>query len=111
MKLEELEPNSIYSVDETGVFVRLLPNRTYITNLEDRKSLRRTKNMSAKDLIKAYINATCSRKVPPPMLGKAKIHIVLVISQYRYYIFLRATVGLMPGLFLPGSMKFIYHLY
>lgn len=64
----------IYSVDETGLFYKLLPSKMYTTMDEGRKSVRRTKNMSAKDRVTAYVctNADGSDKLPMAVIGTAK---------------------------------------
>ncbi|CAN0500057.1 unnamed protein product, partial [Ectocarpus sp. 12 AP-2014] len=52
--------DNIFNVDETGIFFRLLPNRTYLANWENRMLARGTKGMKAKDRVSAYMctNAT-----------------------------------------------------
>jgi hypothetical protein len=59
------DPDHIYNVDETGLFYRLLPRRTYTSLLESKKSVRGTKGMKAKDRLSIYIctNATGTQKV------------------------------------------------
>ena len=72
-KLREFDPSCIFNVDETGLFFKLLPRRTYISSFEDKRSVRGTKAMPAKDQITAYI-ATNSNgvRVPLSIIGTAK---------------------------------------
>ena len=65
---------NIYNVDETGLFYKLLPRRTYILACETKKTLRGTKGMSAKDSITAYVctSADGSQKPPLAIIGKAE---------------------------------------
>ena len=44
---------NIFNVDETGVYYRLLPKRTYLSRTEKRKTARGTKGMKAKDRVSA----------------------------------------------------------
>lgn len=71
--LKEFDLDCIFNMDETGLFYKLLPRRTYICDFEDRKSVRGTKAMRAKDRITAYVctNAT-GQKVPMSIIGTAK---------------------------------------
>lgn len=68
------EIGNIFNVDETGLFFKLLPKRTYLASSENRKTARGTKDMKAKDLLSAYMctNATGSGKVPTAIIGKSK---------------------------------------
>ena len=70
----DYEPCKTCSVDETGLFFKLLPRRTYVTTHENKSSLRGTKVMMAKDRITAYmcINADGSCKLPMAIIGKPK---------------------------------------
>lgn len=71
--LTKYDAKCIFNVDETGLFFKLLPRRTYICAYENRKSVRGTKAMRAKDRVTAYVctNAT-GVKVPMAIIGKAK---------------------------------------
>lgn len=73
-KLRSYDVDCIYNVDETGLFYKLLPRRTYITEEENRKTIRGTKAMKSKDRITAYVctNGDGSRKLPMAIIGKAK---------------------------------------
>lgn len=55
-KLREIDAESIFNVDETGGFFKLLPRRTYITECETVKSVRKTEAMNPKDSIAAYVS-------------------------------------------------------
>lgn len=65
---------NIFNVDETGIYYRLLPKRTYLSTTEKRKTARGTKGMKAKDRVSAYMctNATGTAKVPMAIIGRAK---------------------------------------
>ncbi|CAN0298812.1 unnamed protein product, partial [Pylaiella littoralis] len=71
---QEYELENIFNVDETGIFYKLLPKRTYLSKAEKRQSARGTKGMKAKDRVSAYMctNATGSGKVPMSIIGKSK---------------------------------------
>jgi hypothetical protein len=63
----------IYNVDETGLFFRLLPRRSYITTEENRKTLRGTKGMKAKDRITAFACTNAAGdKVPMAIIGSSQ---------------------------------------
>lgn len=65
--------NNIFNVDETGIF-RLLPNRTCLSKVENRKTASGTMEMKAKDGVSAYIgiNATGTVKIEMSIIGKSK---------------------------------------
>lgn len=65
--------NNIFNVDETGIFFRLLPNRTFLSKGENRKTARGTKGMKAKDRVSAYMctNASGTAKVDMSIIGKS----------------------------------------
>eukprot|EP00170_Pyropia_yezoensis_P004091 contig_16886_g4102 len=72
-ELEVYPPDRIYNMDETGLFYRCTPNRSYV-QAGQRRQARGTKAMKAKDrvtLVWAY-NATDSHKIPVAFIGKAK---------------------------------------
>ena len=72
--LREYDAEHIYNVDETGLFYKLLPRRTYVGVHEDRKSLRGVKAMKAKDRVTAFVctNASGTKKLPMAIIGTAK---------------------------------------
>jgi hypothetical protein len=72
--LRDYDPENIYNVDETGLFYKLLPKRTYLSPHEDRKTARGTKGMKAKDRITAFIctNASGKQKLPLSVIGSSK---------------------------------------
>ena len=72
--LSDYDAEHIYNIDETGLFFKLLPRRTYISASEDRKSLRGVKAMKAKDRITALVctNAMGTQKLPMAIIGTAK---------------------------------------
>lgn len=62
-------------MDETGLFYRALPTRTYVSREEgDRTSVRGSKTLRAKDRITLVlsVNADGSCKIPPLLVGSAK---------------------------------------
>lgn len=73
-RLSEFDIASIYNVDETELFYKLLPKRSYILRTENRKTLRCVKAMKSKYRITAYVctNANCEYKVPLAIIGTAK---------------------------------------
>lgn len=56
----------IFNANETGVFFRVLPKRSYLVAGENRKTARGVKDMTAKNRMTAYIcsNATGTWKIP-----------------------------------------------
>ena len=73
-ELAKYAPDNIYNVDETGMFYRLLPRQSYVTKTENKKTVRGTKAMDAKDRLTAYIatNASGTHKIPLSVIGKSK---------------------------------------
>jgi len=78
--LEELQTNlarfelkNIYNMDETGLFYRLFPNRTYVLRSESTDTVRGIKEMSAKNRVTLYVctNADGTHKLPLGVIGKA----------------------------------------
>lgn len=71
-KIKEYDPDHVYNMDETGLFFKVLPNRSYVKKSEI-KSARGTKLMKAKDRVTLYIttNGDGTDKVPLSMIGKA----------------------------------------
>ena len=65
---------NMYNVDETSLFFKLFPEKTYISQHENRKTVRGTKNMKAKDRITAYVctNASGTLKLPMAVIGYAQ---------------------------------------
>lgn len=61
-QLEEqnFEPDNIFNMDETGLFYRAMPARTYLAADESRKTVRGTKSLKAKDRVTVLccVNAT-----------------------------------------------------
>lgn len=70
--LRGVEPRLIYNMDETGLFYRCLPYRSYVTARE-RRTARGSKAMRAKDRVTAVlcVNADGSHKLPIAVIGKA----------------------------------------
>lgn len=71
-KLAKFAIENIFNCDETGLFFRQLPSRSYVLRSEDLKVVRGVKNMQAKDRVTLYIctNATGFR-VPIAVIGKS----------------------------------------
>lgn len=65
---------NMYNVDETGLFYKLLPKRTYLSRAMSRKTVRGNKDMKSKGRMSLYVcvNADGSLKVPMSAIGKAK---------------------------------------
>ena len=72
-KIAEYDEDNVYNMDETGLFFKCLPNRSFV-RANDAKTARGTKLMKAKDRITLYVttNATGTDKVPLSMIGRAK---------------------------------------
>ena len=64
----------IFNVDETGIQWEVMPRRTYLTNSENRKTVRGSKGMTFKDHLPAIMccNADGTAKVDLAIIGKAK---------------------------------------
>ncbi|CAN0128338.1 unnamed protein product, partial [Heterosigma akashiwo] len=73
-ELADYDPDDIYNMDETGLFFKLLPKKTYLLASEDKKNTRGTKAIKAKDRVTLIVccNATGTDKVPLVAIGKAK---------------------------------------
>jgi len=71
--ITEYDIDHVYNMDETGLFFKCLPNRSYLKK-GDYKNARGNKLMKAKDRVTIYVctNADGSDKVPLVMIGKAK---------------------------------------
>lgn len=67
------KPENIFNMDETGLFYRAMPSRTYLATNENRRTVRGTKALKAKDRVTLVlcINATGSCKVDPLIVGTA----------------------------------------
>ena len=67
---------NIFNMDETGLFFRTIPNRTYLmpSETDKRQAGRGLKSMKAKDRITVILcgNSTGSCKIPPTVIGSAK---------------------------------------
>lgn len=74
VQLGNYDPSNIFNVDETALFYRLLPRRTYVLEGEDEGELRGTKKMKCKDRVTALLcaNATGTSKVPISIIGASK---------------------------------------
>lgn len=71
---ESFNIENIFNVDETSLFYKLLPRRTYLASSGGRKTTRGSKDMEIKDRLSAYMctNATGSAKVPLAIIGTSK---------------------------------------
>ena len=65
---------NIFNVDETGIQYKIVPQRTYLSCKEDRKTARGTKDMHYKYRLFAFMctNADGTAKVDMAIIGKAK---------------------------------------
>lgn len=63
--------HNIFNVDETALFYRLLPRRSYVFQDEDNGNLRGTRQMSCKDRVTALLCASAdgSIKIPLTIIG------------------------------------------
>ena len=73
-KLSDYPLDKIYNVDETALFFKLLPRRTYILPEENTPNLRGTKSMKAKDRVTAIIctNSNRSMKISISIIEKSR---------------------------------------
>lgn len=73
-KLEDYDVENVFNMDETGLFYRALPTKTYLSNEESRSIVRGTKELTAKDRVTLVlcVNATGTCKVPPLIIGNSK---------------------------------------
>lgn len=73
-KLAQYPLDHIYNMDETGLFFKLLPRRSYVFDFKGRLTVQGIKAVNAKDRITAFVctNADRSAKVDLSMIGKAK---------------------------------------
>ncbi|EFX68993.1 hypothetical protein DAPPUDRAFT_114086 [Daphnia pulex] len=74
-KLQRFNALNIFNMDETGLFFRALPTRTYVCREEgQRKTVRGTKALRAKDRLTLVlcVNATGTCKIDPLLVGSAK---------------------------------------
>ena len=73
-KMQQYTPETIFNTDETGLFYRLLPRRTYIIrSKENKRNVRGTKAMKAKDRLTAIVcTNSIGVKVPLACIGKSK---------------------------------------
>jgi DDE superfamily endonuclease/Tc5 transposase DNA-binding domain len=74
LKLAEFDLDCIFNMDETGLFFRCLPKRSYILKDESEKEVRGSKKMVDKNRVTLVVccNATNSIKIPITMIGKPK---------------------------------------
>ena len=68
-KIKKYDPNNVYNMDETGLFFKVLPNRSYVKE-KDCKNARGTKLMKAKDCLTIFFttNAIGTYMVPQSMI-------------------------------------------
>lgn len=71
-RLQEIDAESVFSMDEIGPFFRIVPNRSYLL-AEQRRLARGRKSMKAKERVSLVLawNATGSRQVPVGVIGKS----------------------------------------
>ena len=70
----EYEPKNIFNMDETGIFYRCLPNRTYVLEKNvHRKNVRGTKSMKDKSRLSGIVcTSSTGDKVKLAAIGKSK---------------------------------------
>ena len=73
-QLQDYDANCIFNMDETGLFFKLFPKRTYVLPGENRKNLRGSKDMKAKSRVSVYVcsDATGLHKVPLAIICTAQ---------------------------------------
>ena len=74
-KLRDYKPENVFNMDETGLFFRALPNRSYVLSDVDSRQYRRgSKSLTAKDRVTLVmcVNATGTCKIDPLMIGSSK---------------------------------------
>ena len=105
-KIGDYDADCIFKVDKTGLFFKLLPRRTCICSFENKKSLRGTKALRAKDRITAYIcmNAT-GTKVPIYIIGTAKNPRCFRLGASAVHYLSQKTLGLMAKRLAAGTMN------
>ena len=72
--LQDFEPENIFHMDETRIFYRCLPNRSFVP-AKQRRAARGTKSMKANERVTHSLacNATGSKKIPVAIIGKAAL--------------------------------------
>ena len=60
LELEGYKLEIIFNMDETGLFLRAMPVRTYLATVENRKTVRGTKALKAKDRVTLIICVNAS---------------------------------------------------
>ena len=70
-KLERYDPRNIFNADETATYYRALPFSTYLSPSENRRDIRGTKALRAKDRLTLMlcVNAIGDCKVEPMVIG------------------------------------------
>ena len=71
-EIDKFDTENIYNMDETGLFYRVLPRTTWITDDIDRSSVRGKKVPKDRVTLTVCCNATGSHKIPIQMIGKAR---------------------------------------
>lgn len=73
-ELRPYRPANIFNCDETGLFFKLLPKRTYLERGESKKLTRGTKDMKAKDRLTLLVctNAIGTVMLRPTIIGTAE---------------------------------------
>lgn len=71
--IAEYDLDNVFNMDETGLFFKLLPNRSYV-KVEKARAARGSKFMKAKDRVTLYVatNATGTDLVPLSIIGKSQ---------------------------------------
>jgi hypothetical protein len=68
--IADFDEENVYNMDETGLFYRLLPRKSYVFKGTESR-MRGKKGMKAKDRLSLYVatNLTGSQKVPLAIIG------------------------------------------
>ena len=111
--LRSYELHEIYNVDETALYYKLLPRRTYVTEFEDPKNIRGTQKMKAKDRATAFICANADRiqKVLLTLIGKSKNPRAFKNNKLPCYYYNTKKLGQINICSKSGLTKFFRRMY
>ena len=101
----EYDLDNVYNMDETGLFFKLMPNRSYV-KVEMARAARGSKFTKANDRVTLYVatNATGTDLVPLSMIGKSLNPRCFVNHQQQLVYFHQNRPGLM-GRYLQSGGK------
>jgi hypothetical protein len=71
--IETYEPQNVFNMDETGLYYRCLPNKSFLIPVENKRDSRGKKSMKDKNRVTAFICTNITgTKVPLAYIGKSK---------------------------------------